>query len=33
MGGSSSTYVEEERRIQGFSVETWGKKDTWKTQA
>jgi len=33
MGGACSTYWGEERRIQGFSVETEGKEPTWKTQA
>jgi hypothetical protein len=28
-----STYVGEERCIQGFGGETWGKDTTWKTQA
>jgi hypothetical protein len=27
------TYGGEERCIQGFSVETWGRDTTWKTQA
>ena len=33
MGKACSTYVGEERHIQGFGVETWGKETTWKTQA
>ena len=33
MGRTCGTYGGEERFIQGFSGETWGKKTTWKTQA
>jgi len=33
MGGACSVYGGEERRIQGFGVETWGKDSTWVTQA
>ena len=33
MGGGCSTYVEEDRSIQGFGGETWGKETTRKTQA
>jgi len=33
MGGAYSTYGGEERRIQGFGGETWGKETTWETQA
>jgi hypothetical protein len=33
MGRTCGTYGGEERRIQGFSGETWGKKTTWKTHA
>ena len=32
MVGTSSTYDGEERCIQNFSGETWGKETTWKTQ-
>ena len=32
MGGACSMYGEEERHIQGFGGETWGKETTWKTQ-
>ena len=32
MGGACSTYGGEERYIQGFGRETWGKKTTWQTQ-
>ena len=31
LGGACSTYGGEERRIQGFGGETWGKETTWKT--
>ena len=30
MGGECSTYGGEERFIQGFGGETWGKETTWK---
>jgi hypothetical protein len=33
MGGECSAYGGEERRIQGFGGETFGKETTWKTQA
>ena len=33
MGGPYSAYGGEERRIEGFGGETWGKETTWKTQA
>jgi hypothetical protein len=33
MGRTCGTYGGEERCIQGFSGETWGKEITWKTQA
>ena len=33
MGGACGTYVGEERHIQGFVGETWGKETTWKIQA
>jgi hypothetical protein len=33
MGRACGTYGEEERCIQGFSGEIWGKETTWKTQA
>jgi hypothetical protein len=33
MGRTCGTYGGEERCIQGFSGETWGKETTWKTQA
>jgi len=33
MGGAYSTYGGEERRIQSFGEETWGKNATWETQA
>jgi hypothetical protein len=33
MGGACGTYGGEERRIQGFGGEIWGKEITWKTQA
>jgi len=33
MGGPCSMYGTEERCIQGFGVETWGKETSWKTQA
>ena len=32
-GGACSMYGGEERCIQGFGEETWGKETTWKTQA
>jgi hypothetical protein len=32
MGGEYSKYVGEERCIQVFGGETWGKETTWKTQ-
>ena len=32
MDGSCSACGEEERRIQGFGGETWGKETTWETQ-
>ena len=31
MGGACSTYGGEERCIQGFGGETWGKETTWMT--
>jgi hypothetical protein len=33
MGGACSKYGEEQRRIQGFGGEAWGKETTWKSQA
>jgi hypothetical protein len=33
MGGACSTYGGEERRIQDFGGETWGKETTWENQA
>jgi hypothetical protein len=33
MGGACSTYGGEERCIQGFGGETWGKETTGETQA
>jgi hypothetical protein len=33
MGKTCSVYGREERRIQGFGGETWGKKATWETQS
>ena len=33
MGLARSAYGREERRVQGFSGETWGKENTWETQA
>jgi hypothetical protein len=33
MGGTRSAYKEEERSIQGFGGETWGKETTWETLA
>ena len=33
MGEACKTYGEDERRMQGFGGETWGKETTWKTQA
>jgi hypothetical protein len=33
MGVAYSAYGGEERRIQGFLVETWEKKATWENQA
>jgi len=33
MGGTCRTYGGEERWIQGFGGETWGKETTWETQA
>ena len=33
MGGACNTYGEEDRFIQDFDGETWGKEATWKTQA
>ena len=32
-GAACSAYRGEERRIQGFGGETWGKETTWKTHA
>ena len=32
-GGACSAYVGEEKRIQGFGGETWGKETTGETQA
>ena len=32
MCGACGTYGGEERRVQGFSQETWGEETTWKTQ-
>ena len=31
MGGACGTYRGEEKRIQGFGGETWGKETTWET--
>jgi hypothetical protein len=33
MGGACSAYGGEERRLQGFGGETWGKDTTCETQA
>ena len=33
MGGAGSAYGGEERCIQGFGGEAWGKETTWETQA
>jgi hypothetical protein len=33
MDRACSTYGEEERGVQGFGGETWGKDTTWETQA
>ena len=33
MGGTCGTYGLEEKCIQGFGGETWGKETTWKTKA
>ena len=33
MGGACSKYEREERRIQGFGGETWGKETIWEAQA
>ena len=33
MGVACKAYGGEERRIQGFGGETWGKETTWKTQS
>jgi len=33
IGGECSTYWGQERCIQGFCRETWGKETTWKIQA
>jgi hypothetical protein len=33
IGGVCSTYGGEDRCIQGFGGETWGKEITWKAQA
>ena len=33
VGGACGSYVGEERRIQGFGGESWGKETTWETQA
>ena len=33
MGGECRTYGVEQRCIQGFYGEIWGKETTWKTQA
>ena len=33
LGGACSAYGGEERCIQGFGGETWGKESTWETQA
>jgi hypothetical protein len=33
MGVACSAFVEEERHVQGFGGETWGKETTWETQA
>ena len=32
MGGECGTYGGEDRCIQGFGGDTWGKETTWKTQ-
>ena len=32
MGGTYNTYGGEERRMQGFVGEIWGKETTWKTR-
>jgi len=33
MGGECSAYGGEEKGIQGFGGETWGKETAWETQA
>ena len=33
IGGACSAYGEEERRIERYGGETWGKDITWETQA
>ena len=33
MGGACGTYGEDERQMEGFGGETWGKETTWETQA
>ena len=33
MGGARSAYEGEERCIEGFGGEIWGKETTWETQA
>ena len=33
MGGACSAYSAEERRVQGFDVETCRKETTWETQS
>jgi hypothetical protein len=33
MGGACDTYGGQQKSIQGFSGDTWGKVTTWKTQA
>jgi len=33
MGGACNAFGGEERRIQGFGEEPWGKETTWETQA
>ena len=33
VGGAFSTYMVEERSVQSFGGDTWGKETTWKTHA
>jgi hypothetical protein len=33
MSGARSVYGKEQKRLQGFGRETWGKESTWVTQA